>query len=110
MPGAVLALSFKDAGTVITTEKQRGGNCHAAAVEPAKKIGDEKDDRFVREHLVEVLGRATDVRLSSRRLERENVADQTQRVTAALARRHDVLHAIGEHQRPGRLRRRFLRT
>jgi hypothetical protein len=63
----------------------------------AEEVGDEKDDRLVREHLVEILRRAADVRAWRSGLEGEDVADQAQRMPPALSRRHHVLDRVGEH-------------
>ena len=64
------------------------------------KIRDDEDDRLVREHLARVLERGGQVGAASHRLEREQVAHEAQRVAPSLARRHDVLDAIGEeHER-----------
>ena len=49
--------------------------------------------------LLDVLERAGDVGAAPDRLEHEQVADEAQRVAASLARRHDVLDAIGEQHR-----------
>src|SRR6185436_12778062 len=55
----------------------------------AEEIGNEKDDGFVREHLVQVFRRAADVGASSVWLEGQDVADQAKRMTPALSRRDD---------------------
>src|SRR5690349_21570266 len=64
----------------------------------AEKIRHEKDDRLVREHLDQVIGRTRDVGARSFRLEDEQVANEAERVFASLSRRQYVLDVIGEEQ------------
>ena len=63
------------------------------------EIGDEKDDRVVREHLGEVVGGAGNVGAPARRLEREDVPDDAERVPTSLPWRHHVLRVVSEQQR-----------
>ena len=64
----------------------------------AEEVRYEKDDRFVCEHLVQILRRATDVRSATHRFERQDVPNQPQRVPSSLPGRNDVLDALCEHQ------------
>src|SRR6266436_5977748 len=61
-----------------------------------QKIGDDEYDRLLVEHFCDVIDRGHHVGSAPDRLEREEVANDSQHVTPSLSRRNDVLDAIRE--------------
>src|SRR5206468_2044173 len=64
------------------------------------KIRDEKDDRAPCHNFVEVIKRQRRFRAASLRLEKQNLANESQRVRSAFFRRDKKFHAIGEEDEP----------